>query len=165
MIEQQGRVLRHEAGRASITFAAVSGCPACDAGQGCGAGVFGKLLRRKPAILELESPAGLEPGQAVIVGIPEAFFLRLLFRLYLVPLLAGLAGAGLGHYLAGFWSLHGLLQDLAALTGALILAAATLHFKGTGSVPAADRYELQLLPGCETAMAGRIRQFCRSDSD
>ena len=30
-----------------------SGCAACDAGKGCGAGLFGKLLRRNPVELEL----------------------------------------------------------------------------------------------------------------
>lgn len=162
MIEQQGRVVSLEAGRASITFETVSGCPACDAGKGCGAGVFGRLTRRKPMLLVLDGQSGLEPGQAVIVGIPETLFLRLLLQLYLAPVLAGLAGAGLGHYLAVLLSLQGLAQDLFALTGALILAVATLHSQRTSKDRAAVDYPVQLLPGPDAARSEEVRQNCQS---
>ena len=165
MIEQQGRVLSLEAGRASITFETVSGCPACDAGKGCGAGVFGRLARRKPMLLVLDGQSGLEPGQAVIVGIPEAWFLRLLLKLYLAPVVAGLAGAALGHYLAVLWSLQGFALDLFALTGALILAAATLHSQRTGNGRAAVEYPVELLRKPDTARAAEFRQNCQSARD
>jgi len=170
MIEQQGRVLRVEAGRASITFQAVSGCPACDAGKGCGAGVFGRLVQRKPMTLVLDEQPGLTPGQAVMVGIPEAYFLRLLVKLYLAPVLAGLAGAILGHYLAMLWSLQGFALDLAALAGALIFAAVALHspMAGKGKVDGGrpmvePALRLMYCPG----IAGNeeFRQHCQSATD
>jgi positive regulator of sigma E activity len=161
MIEQQGRVSSFEAGRASITFESVAGCPACAAGKGCGAGVFGRLTRRKPMLLVLDGQSGLEPGQAVVVGIPEALFLRLLLQLYLAPVLAGLAGAALGHYLAVLLALQGFAQDLIALTGALILAVATLHSQRTGKGRAAMEYPVQLLHIPETARAAEFRQNCQ----
>lgn len=164
MIEQQGRVSGLEAGRASITLESVSGCPACDAGKGCGAGVFGRLVQRKPLTLVLESGAELEPGQAVIVGIPETFFLHLLFKLYLAPVLAGLAGAALGHYLAFLLSLQNFVQDLFALTGALILGAATLHFKRNSPYWAEGAGSVQLLRRPASATAEELRQYCQSDS-
>ena len=165
MIEQQGRVSSIEAGQASITFETVSGCPACDAGKGCGAGVFGRLTRRKPMLLVLEGQPGLEPGQAVVVGIPEALFLRLLLKLYLAPVLSGLAGAAAGHYLAFLLSLQGLAQDLFALTGALILALATLHSQRTGKSRAAVEYPVQLLRSPDTARAADFRQNCQPARD
>lgn len=161
MIEQQGRVLRLDTGRAVITLDTVSGCPACDAGKGCGAGIFGRLIRRKPPTLVVDNPAALAPGQAVIVGIPESLFLNLLAKLYLLPVLAGLAGAAAGHYLAYLVSLQGLAQDLFALLGALIFAAATLHTRKTGNHRVADERLVQLLR-CDGAEVQGPSQYCRS---
>ncbi len=150
MIEQQGRILELQAHRAKVLLGSTSGCPACDEGKGCGAGVFGKLINRKNQTLEVDNPfhAGplqLQPGQAVIVGIPESFFLRLILRLYLLPLLAALCGAGLGHYLGYRFSLVGFSQDLLALFGALFLAGLTLLIIWKGKTQHAGESQVQLL--------------------
>jgi sigma-E factor negative regulatory protein RseC len=100
VIEQQGKVISVSAERARVRLGGQSGCPACDAGRGCGAGLFGKLLRRRPVLLDLENRVDARPNQAVTVGIPETYFLRLVSRLYLLPLLAVLFGAAAAHYLA-----------------------------------------------------------------
>ena len=133
MIEQQGRIISLQGSRATIMLGASSGCSACDAGKGCGAGIFGRLLIRKPLMLELDNPQRLNAGQAVMVGIPEAYFLSLLARLYLLPLLTGLLGAVLGHSLAHGLNLELAYQDLLALTGALFLATLTLLKNSKGS--------------------------------
>ena len=101
MIEQQGRIVAIANGRASVRLGGMSGCPSCDAGKGCGAGVFGRLLKRNPVELELENGIDAADGQAVMVGISEGIYLRLITRLYLLPLLAGLAGAAVAFYLSG----------------------------------------------------------------
>lgn len=98
MIEQQGQAVSESSGNVRVRLGGQSGCAACDAGRGCGAGVFGKLLRRRAVELDFENRVGARCGQGVIVGIPEALLLGLVIRFYLFPLLAGLAGAGLGHY-------------------------------------------------------------------
>ncbi|HET6563904.1 MAG TPA: SoxR reducing system RseC family protein [Xanthomonadales bacterium] len=162
MIEQQGRILRLESGRAVITLDTVSGCPACDAGKGCGAGVFGRLVRRRPPTLVVDNPEALVPGQAVIIGIPETLFLSLLAKLYLLPVLAGLAGAAAGHYLAYRMSLQDFAQDLFALLGALILAAATLHSRKTGKQRMASESLVQLLQCAGVATGEEPRQYCQS---
>jgi sigma-E factor negative regulatory protein RseC len=97
MIEQQGEVLASSHGEALVRLGGRSGCAACDAGRGCGAGVFGRLLRRRPVVLPLGNAVGAQRGQAVIVGLPESWFLSLVARFYLYPLVAGLVGASLGH--------------------------------------------------------------------
>ena len=128
MIEQQARVVAVGPGRATLSLGGSTGCPSCDAGRGCGAGIFGRLAGRKPLDLDLTlyNHLPLEPGRAVRVGIPESVFLRLLGRLYLLPLAAGFAGGILGHVLALWlgWGTAG--QDGIALLGALIFGAATL---------------------------------------
>jgi len=53
MIEQNVQVVRCAEERIWVRMGSQSGCTACDNGNGCGAGVFAKLLQRKPAIIEL----------------------------------------------------------------------------------------------------------------
>jgi len=126
MIEQQGRIASLQGLRATVLLGASVGCPVCAAGRGCGAGVFGRLIARKPMSLELDNPLQLQVGQSVQVAITEAFFMGLLLRLYILPLLAGLAGAALGHYLADRYAMQGWTQDGLALLGAVFLAGLTL---------------------------------------
>ena len=127
MIEQQGRVVGVGDGRISVRIGASTGCSACDAGKGCGAGLFGRLLRRKPVVLDFDNSVDAGPGQAVVVGLPEAVFLRLVLRLYLYPLMAGLLGAVFGHLVARALQFSELTADLLVLGAALVAAFATVR--------------------------------------
>jgi len=115
VIEQQGKVVAIANGMAQVRLGGASGCTSCDAGKGCGAGVFGRLLKRKPVTLELENRVNATQGQPVMVGIPEALFLRLIARMYLYPLLAAIAGAAVGHYLSVLNGLGQMSSDLITL--------------------------------------------------
>jgi sigma-E factor negative regulatory protein RseC len=126
MIEQQGRIIATSLTKASVLVGPSSGCPACDAGKGCGAGIFGRLIARKPITLELDNSIRASKGQAVVVGIPESVFLILLFWLYLLPLLAAMVGAALGHYLGFKMGSSHVVQDAWTLLTALIFAVLTL---------------------------------------
>ena len=117
MIEQQGKIVAIHSGHARVLLGGMDGCSRCDSGKGCGAGLFGRMLRRKPVVLELENDIDAAAGQAVIVGIEENVYLRLVVRLYLLPLLVGLAGAALAYYLASLYQPGPSWLDLAALLG------------------------------------------------
>lgn len=117
MIEQQGRIVRASDESAWVTIGPRGGCSACDAGQGCGAGLFGRLLQRKPLTVRVANPARLGVGRSVVLGIPELFFLRLVLRLYALPLVAGLAGAVFCHQIGVSYGLGDGVVDLITLTG------------------------------------------------
>lgn len=119
MITQQGRVIALEGDAALVRIGAASGCPACDAGKGCGAGIFGRLLRNRPVTIQVPNSLGAEVGQPVQFGIPEQRFLALVFRMYVVPLIAGLLGAAVGFGLAVRVGLQGLAADFGALAFAI----------------------------------------------
>lgn len=130
MIEQPGRVVAAADGRAWVRVGARAGCTACDEGRGCGAGLFGRLLRDGTVDLEVRDAAGVKPGQRVQLGIPERLFLRLAWGLYGAPLLAGLAGAMAGHFATAMVdgsAPSGLLQDAAALAAGVGCAAWSLR--------------------------------------
>lgn len=154
MLEQQGQVVSTAGGRASVRLGGRSGCAACDAGRGCGAGVFGRLLRRRPVILEFENDLEARAGQAVIVGVPEAWFLRLAARFYLWPLLAGLGGAAAGHYLSMQMALGAGLRDLATLLAAVCAAALVVWRGRRGAIEFSDVSAVHLL-----RIAGRNDRF------
>ena len=151
MIEQQGQVLAVSGDLASVRLGGSSGCPACDAGKGCGAGVFGRLLQRKPAVLDLDNTLDAHAGQAVVVGLPESLFLRLVFRLYLTPLLAGLAGAALGHYLSVRAGAGPAVTDGLSLLGAIMAALIALAWSRKRSREFPNAIAVHLLREAEPA--------------
>lgn len=127
MIEQQGEVVASREGQAVVRLGSRSGCAACDAGRGCGAGVFGRLLRRRPVVLTLDNALGARQGQAVVVGLPESWLLSLVARFYLYPLLAGLVGASLGHYVSGRFQPGIAVTDVASLLAALLAGSVVIR--------------------------------------
>jgi sigma-E factor negative regulatory protein RseC len=145
VIEQQAQVVRVRDKRVFVRVGADSGCSACDQGKGCGAGVFGKLLKKKPVTLAFRNDCNARVGQAVMVGVPEAVFLRLVFRFYGFPLLAGLAGAVLGHQIGLVNGANDGMTDLLTLAGALVAAGLFLWKGWPGDGAGLNRYKVKLL--------------------
>ncbi len=121
MIEQNVQVVRCQDQRVWVRLGSQTGCTACDNGNGCGAGVFAKLLQRKPVIMELaRNDMDVEPGQMVTLAFSEQVYLRLVFASYGWPLLAALAGAFAGHGLGTWLQLGPGLIDASALFGGVL---------------------------------------------
>jgi len=134
MLEQQGRILEQAGGLATISIGPVSGCQVCAAGKGCGAGILGRLLQRNAVLVQLENPTGAEPGDVVIVGIPERLFLSLVLRLYLRPLLMGLGGAVLGNYCATRMTNHsGMIDGFSLLLGLVAAGLGVAWSRASGA--------------------------------
>lgn len=127
MIEQRGQVTGLEGDEAWVRIGGQSGCPACDAGKGCGAGLFGKLLNRSDTRVLVSNAARAQTGDVVVLGLDERAYLALVMRLYGLPLLAGLGGAVLAVLLmAPYFPEAPLVVDLLAGGGGLISAGVTL---------------------------------------
>ena len=72
MIEQNVQVLRCSNEKLWVRMGSQSGCTACDSGKGCGAGLFAKLLQRKPVTLELaRKDLEVKVGQMLTLAFPE----------------------------------------------------------------------------------------------
>ncbi len=123
---QIGVVLETSAERVRIRFQPLSHCQRCLSGQGCGAGVFGRLFARRGAELEVPRQPGLVAGQSVRVGIPERVLLRMALWLYGLPLLAFILAAGL----AGSLPSYGWTQDVLAVSFGLAAAALAVVVAG-----------------------------------
>jgi len=139
MIEQNVQVLQCSDERIWVRMGSRTGCTACDNGEGCGAGLFTKLLRRKPVVLELaRNDIDVQAGQMLTLAFPEQLFMKLVFTSYGWPLLAALAGAYSG-YVAGAWlQLGPLMIDMLTLAAgglaAWTLLRLTRHANTTETV-------------------------------
>ena len=149
MIAQQGRVIALSGDDAVVRIGGRSGCAACDAGKGCGAGIFGRLLNRNPVAVEVPNSIDAAIGQAVEVGIAEERFLALVGRLYAAPLIAGLMGAAGGFVTGSKFGLAAPGLDLATLAGAILAGATTMAWvrRGLREFPLHDA--VHLLRGLE----------------
>lgn len=121
MIEQNVQVLRCQGERIWIRMGSKSGCTACDNGQGCGAGLFAKLLQRKPVEIELaRNGLSIEAGQMLTLAFPEQVYVKLVLASYGWPLLAALSGAFSGYGLSVWLQFGPAMIDICTLGGALL---------------------------------------------
>lgn len=138
MIEQNVQIIRCESKTVWVRVGSQTGCSACDNGQGCGAGVFAKLLQRKPVVLELpRSNDDLKVGQMATLSFPEQLYLKLVMSNYGWPLLAALTGGWAGFTLLNRFLSNGFLLDAATLCSGLL--AAVLMIRWTRQRGVTDR--------------------------
>jgi len=119
LIETPARVTRSDGASTWVASEAPSSCGAC-AGKGCGSSVFNRLWHPDNPEFHVDNPIGAQPGEAVVVGLPDGALLKASAAAYVVPLLALLLGAALGQLLGS--------GELAAALGSLI----GLLLAGTG---------------------------------
>ena len=124
MIEQNVQIIRCEDSSVWVRVGSQSGCSACDNGQGCGAGVFAKLLQRKPVVLELPVVNDdLKVGQMATLSFPEQLYLKLVMANYGWPLLAALLMAAAGYAILSKYLTAGFGLDALTLFSGLLGAA------------------------------------------
>ncbi|MCA1779334.1 MAG: SoxR reducing system RseC family protein [Xanthomonadaceae bacterium] len=97
LIWQQAVVRRDCVGKSWLEFPEAGNCARCLAGKGCGAGLFSRLFGARRQILPLTLSTQFRSGQSVQAGIDARTLLRVAAVLYLLPVLAFIAGAGAAH--------------------------------------------------------------------
>lgn len=123
MIEQNVQVLRCDKEALWVRAGAQSGCTACDNGEGCGAGLFAKLVQRKPVILKLaRNEIRAEAGQMLTIAFPGRMYLKLVLASYGWPLMAAIGGAVAGNSLTLWAGLQPAAIDAATLAGGVLAA-------------------------------------------
>lgn len=116
MIEQNVQVVRCQDERLWVRMGMRTGCVACADGNGCGAGLFAKLLRHKPVVIELPRKGlSIVPGQMLTLAFPEQVYIKLVLNSYGWPLLAALAGAYVGYGLSTWLEFGSAMVDAGTL--------------------------------------------------
>jgi positive regulator of sigma E activity len=123
------------------------------------------MLRRKPALLQVHNAVDARLGQVVTVAIPEHVFLRLVLSLYLVPLLAGLAGAAAGQYFAGLMQVNTGTADGMSLFAAVFSFALALYLGRGGQLKLTRELNIRLLGPVREPSAASLCQSKRGDAD
>ncbi|WP_116365161.1 SoxR reducing system RseC family protein [Parahaliea mediterranea] len=154
MLTERGEVVAVEADAVWVETLRQSTCGSCAAQKGCGHGLLNRLgsgrrhyIRVLPGSIQ---PAACRVGDTVDIAIPETVILQGSLVVYLLPLLAMLAGAALA---AGQWP----ASDLAALGGAAAGFALGVFGVRLHAVRHADDPALQpTLLGRTTAQPARV---------
>lgn len=97
MIWQTARVVANDVDRLTLVFAAPESCQRCARGEGCGAGVFGRLFGRRETRVLLPANVTVACGEWVRVGFEPRHLAQAAGLHYGLPLLGFLAGATVGH--------------------------------------------------------------------
>lgn len=100
MIETPARVTRLEGNSAWVVSMATSSCGACG-GKGCGSSLFARFWHAREPEYPVDNTIGAEPGEAVVVGLPDGALLHAALSSYGMPLLLTLLGAGAGNAFFG----------------------------------------------------------------
>ncbi|MEE8496425.1 MAG: SoxR reducing system RseC family protein [Xanthomonadales bacterium] len=160
MIEQQGLIVAVSGEIASVRLGGKTACAVCYAGKGCGAGIFGRLLKRRPVVLELQNGPNAQVGQSVMVGLSETLFLRLVFNFYLFPLLAGLAGAAIGHYVSVKLQVDSAATDGLALLGAVLAGSFALIWNRQGKGKSPGRFPREITVHLLRVVERSVAEHC-----
>ena len=123
MLTETGRVVAVEADGVWVETIRQSTCGACAARKGCGHGLLSRYAEGRRGYIRVLPGTRLAPNDCrvddqVMISLPEEVILRGSFTVYLVPLLAMLAGAVGGAAVAG--------SDAGALIGSALGLAAGL---------------------------------------
>ena len=106
MIEERGTVVAAAPGRARVRTERSGACDGCAARGACS-----HLGGGREAEVWALDPVGVAEGDRVVIAVPESTVVRASVVVYLVPVLALVAGAALGSHLG---PRYGFSADLAA---------------------------------------------------
>lgn len=143
MIEESGVIVATEGDKAWVETSRRSSCGSCEA-KGCGTGALSQVLGRHSQRLLVNNPIGAQSGEQVVLGIEESALIKGSLAVYLVPLLALLAGGLFGELMAPQLALP---PEGASISGALFaLGLALLWLRRFNRRAASDeRYSAVIL--------------------
>jgi len=95
LIEEQGQVVEVHSGRALVQTVRSGACEQCGARHACGCTGGGREAR-----VWADDAVGVQPGDRVVIAVPEGTVLRASVLVYLIPVLALVLGAIAGNALA-----------------------------------------------------------------
>jgi sigma-E factor negative regulatory protein RseC len=93
VIEELAVVVKIDGYQVWVERRSVRACSSCQQAASCSTSLLGGLVGNKAVMVDSE--IDLKPGDEVVVGIKESLLLRASLYLYLLPLMALLAGAGI----------------------------------------------------------------------
>lgn len=93
MLEESAIVVKIDNGQVWVVGTQNNACAGCAQKAGCSSAALATILKKKP--IPVDNELVLHTGDTVVVAIEEGDLLRAAFSLYLLPLIALFAGAGI----------------------------------------------------------------------
>ena len=87
MIEETATVVSCEGDLAEVKTERPTACGSCTARQGCGTALLARVLGNREPILRVANPIHAQPGERVVIGVPESGLVLASLLLYLVWLI------------------------------------------------------------------------------
>jgi sigma-E factor negative regulatory protein RseC len=103
VIEETATVVSCDGVQADVETERRGGCANCSVGQGCGAALLARVFGGRSSRLRVDNAIRAEPGDRVVIGVPESGVVMAATLLYLTPLLGLIVCAFLAELGAG-WS-------------------------------------------------------------
>ena len=98
MIEQTVKIVALEGGDVWIESLSLHGCAKCEAGEGCGGGIFAKLFGGKQFRMKINNSLNLDLNDNVVIAVADSAVTNASLLSYLLPLMGLTLGAVLGSY-------------------------------------------------------------------
>lgn len=154
MIEEVAQVIATEGEDAWVETSRRSSCGSCEA-KGCGTGALSQVLGRRSQRLRVKNPIDAVAGDSVVLGIAESALIKGSLAVYMVPLLALLAGGLLGEVMAPQLALP--KEGMSILFALMALALSFLWLRRFNRRAANDtRFNAVILRRAESPVAATI---------
>ncbi len=149
MIEENGTVVATEGREAWVETSRRSSCGSCSA-KGCGTGALSQVLGRRSQRLRVENPINAATGERVVLGIDESAVIRGSLAVYLVPLLALMAGGLFGEMMAAQLAMSA--EGMSIVCSAVALGVALIWLRHFNRRVASDsRFSAVILRRADTS--------------
>ncbi len=113
MIKQPAKVIAETPNRYIIETLPQSGCPRCEAGNGCGGGILAKAFANKTYRLEVTKSEKLNINELIHIGLASSLLVKGSFIHYMMPLILMILGATI----FGYFTQN---QDLYTVIGSIL---------------------------------------------
>lgn len=120
MLEQPGLVIEVSNGFASVETQAVSSCSHCSSSD-CSGSVLADLFTPKKNLFYVPNPVNAQPGEQVIIGIPESRLLSASILAYLLPLILMISVTALSRMAGASEFFQALLAIIALVAGLMLV--------------------------------------------
>lgn len=153
IIEETARVVALDGEQAWVTTQRRSACESCSANKGCGTGIMARGFSGGRTLqFKVRNNVAAVVGDDVVLGIDDRVLVRSAVLMYLLPLLALMAGAWLGEVINGglFYIDNEYLSIMAGLL-AMVAVLGWVH-RHARLLAATGNYQPRILRRCDMAV-------------
>ena len=150
IIEETARVVALDGEQAWVTTRRRTACESCAANKGCGTGIMARSFSGGRTLqLKVRNSVDATVGDDVVLGIDDRVLVRSAVLMYLLPLLALMAGAWFGEIITEGFTIDNEYLSIIAGVLAMLGVLMWLH-RHVRLLAATGNYQPRILRRCKT---------------